>query len=176
MPRSPSCTSEYLSLLIESDPECLFWRSLFFDPSTFDMQAISGNVDAMRLQIMQNIFENCKNILSRRFCKTSGQPSNDIEIDSIYDIVSLMRQQQIDAALVYRALGKMCSGMRDQLDDLATAGSSAGPLQEYSKYCTEICLALVGVLGPALANDRTIPQLRLLAGILGSGASGSRRI
>lgn len=127
---------------------------------------------ATRTQALREIFKNCKDILSRRFCRP---PPIDLDVQnetamldvgSASDVVDIMRKQKVDAALVYKVLGSVCASMRDQLDALDAKKETFMQIQDYRVFCKETTTALIAELGPGLANDRSIPQLRLLAGVM----------
>lgn len=162
----PACVAELCACLLDIDNDCLLLRDLCNgDNRTTGGLEISGN----RIAGLRYIFRNCKDILARRFCRAHPEDGDDqqtFEFGSAQDIVGIMRQQKIDAALVYRILGSMCSGMRDQLDDLSSRKLPTA--QTYTGFCKQVCVALIAELGPGFANDRSIPQMRLLAGVLGS--------
>jgi hypothetical protein len=92
----------------------------------------------------------------------------ELEVGSDNDIVSVMRDQKLDGNLVYRLLGSLCANMRDQVDALEVQKESSLKIQHHRALCKEIAVSLMTELGPSLANERLIPPLRLLAGIISS--------
>lgn len=80
----------------------------------------------------------------------------------------LLTKQMLDAPLMYRLFGHMMSSMRDHLDALNGRSNEGGSRLSWytSRICKEILSAMKEELGPLAANERNIPNLRLLAGVM----------
>lgn len=109
------------------------------------------------------MFANCKRALAKEIITI-----DDMERSG----AAICREQNIDNSLIYRLLGHLLSSLRDHLDagksntsDKTKHGQSVTQMA-YAAFCRQVVSILKQELGPAYASDTTLPQLRLLAGIM----------
>lgn len=183
-PHLSGALAPYFSQLLNRDPDLLIFQHLPFTASpVLDLFDISEfQLADRRLTVLMAIFRNCKDIILRRYNRPAPLLVQDGQDQSVEeereDIEVVLLEQQLDRALAFRLLNGLCSGLRDHLDafkhrhtaDASDDSYAPHRLERYARTCREIVNAMKEALGIGLANERNIPQLRLLAGVM-SGAS-----
>ena len=166
-----------VSSLLDADADMLLWRGHPFsrDPLLGIYEISEANLQHLRIPFLRSrlgrwqrsfqtnkssavIFRNGKDILAKSF-----QRPAEAAAEGLGNISDVLRTQKLDPQLVYRLLGCLLSSMRDQLDALQQKQEHA-QYDQYGKLCRDIVKSLKEDIGPVLANERTIPNLRLLAG------------
>lgn len=107
------------------------------------------------------MFRKCKDIIARRF----HQPAKAALAGLDCNISEILEEQKLDKQIVYSLLGSLLSSLRDHLDALKQQ-KEHGRYVMHSNLSKEIASSVTEEIGPFLANERTIPQLRLLAGVV----------
>jgi hypothetical protein len=112
------------------------------------------------MQIYPVVFSNFKKVLVKGSMTIQGIPRSS---------VAVCREQKIDDQLIYRLLGNLLASLRDFLDDdVSTAKNPVNAMHvDYAATCRKIVYMLKEELGQGFATEQSIPQLRLLAGVLG---------